>query len=238
MTLFDALHLTGAQSAALCGAGGKTTLLYALAEQARRENRRVLVTTSTHILLPEETDTLRFYDSPQPDAFDSICIPGQISVVGTPCGDKKITGIASMTVDAAMQAADLFVYEADGSHRLPLKCHNSTEPAIWFGTEAVLCVLGLSACGRPAQQVCHRWQLDPLFAAHPDKPIDTDDLVRLALECRAAAGYPHRFSVCFNQCDTGEQLHFARSAAQQLAVHGIPCAASCFSGPVPDIAAL
>lgn len=238
MRLSDALHLTGAQSVALCGAGGKTTLLYALAEEARRDGRRVLVTTSTHILQPEETGVLHFFHAEQVDDFSSICLPGQIAVVGTPCGQNKITGIAPMNVDAAMQAADVFLYEADGSKHLPVKCHNATEPVVWFGTDAVIGVLGLSALGKPAQEICHRWQLDPLFAALPDKPLDTDDFVRLALECRQAAGYPHNFTVCLNQCDTDELRHAAREIATQLAIHGISCAVTCFAGAQPEITAL
>ncbi len=238
MQLSNALHLTGAHSIAICGAGGKTTLLYALAEEARRENRRVLVTTSTHILRPEQTDVLHVWDAAQVESFDAICIPGRIAVIGTPCGQKKMTGIAPMQLDAAMQTADLFLYEADGSRRLPVKCHNATEPVIWFGTHAVVGVLGLSALGKPAREICHRWQLDPLFAARPDKPLDTDDFVRLALECRKSAGYPHRFILCLNQCDTHEQRDVAKEIAAQLAIHGIPCAAAFFLGAYPEMTAL
>lgn len=238
MNLYDTLRLTDAHSIALCGAGGKTTLLYALAEAARRQRKRVLVTTSTHIMQPEPAETLRFYEASRLDSLESICAAGQIAVVGTSCGHKKITGISPMMVDTAMQCCDVFLYEADGSHRLPVKCHNATEPVVWFGTDAVVCVLGLSALGRPAQEICHRWQLDPLFSVHPDKRLDTDDLIRLALECRRAAGYPHRFVVCLNQCDSIELRQPAQIIADALVIHGVPCAASCFSGETPAVTAL
>lgn len=238
MRLFDILRLADAHSIAICGAGGKTTLLYALAEQARQQGKRVVVTTSTHIMQPENTDTLHFYEESTLDSFENICIPGQISVVGTPCGNKKITGISPMMVDAAMQSCDIFLYEADGSKRLPVKCHNATEPVIWFGTDAVICVLGLSALGNPAQECCHRWQLDPLFSIYPNKMLDTDDFIRLALECRKAAGYPHTFVLCLNQCDTMELHASAQAITDGLAIHGIPCVASCFCGEAPETTAL
>ncbi|MDO5783537.1 MAG: selenium cofactor biosynthesis protein YqeC [Eubacteriales bacterium] len=238
MSPFDTLCLTDAHSIAICGAGGKTTLLYALAEQARQQGKRVLVTTSTHIMQPENTDTLHFYEENTLDSFENVCTSGQISVIGTPCGQKKITGISPMMVDTAMQSCDIFLYEADGSKCLPIKCHNATEPVIWFGTDAVICVLGLSALGKPAQEICHRWQLDPLFSIYPDKILDTDDLIRLALECRRAAGYPHKFVLCLNQCDTAELRQAAQMIADGLAVHGIPCVASCFCGKAPEIIAL
>lgn len=238
VTLADALHVADAHTVALCGAGGKTTLLYALAEQARQRSLRVLVTTSTHLFQPQSTATRRFYDQRYLRDIASVCIPAQISVVGTPCGNKKITGLHPATIAAAMQAADVFLYEGDGSRRLPVKCHNRTEPVIWPNTDAVICVLGLSAFGKPAQQVCHRWQLDCVFAQHSQALLDAHDFVRLALECRTAAGSPHQFSVCFNQCDTDAQLTIARACAQQLALHGIPCAASCFLGAQCEITAL
>lgn len=238
MHIFDTLLITGAQSIALCGAGGKTTLLYALAENARKQKKSVLITTSTHILQPENTDTLHFYEENQLDCIQSACISGQISVIGTPCENKKIIGLNPMMVDAAMHAADIFLYEADGSKHLPVKCHNHTEPVIWFGTDAVICVLGLSALGKPAHKICHRWELDPLFSLHPQKLLDADDFIRLALECRQKAGYPHKFVVCLNQCDNAYLRQQAQIIAAGLSIHGIPCAASCFSGEMPEMIAL
>lgn len=235
------LQLFGHSSIAICGGGGKTSLLYALAHQMCKQSS-VIVTTSTHILQPQETEQFAFFTPDSPDVFANAK-RGMVSVFGipqsiTPTGEKKIIGIPPMMVDAAMQAADYFLYEADGSKHLPLKCHNATEPVVWFGTDAVICVLGLSALGKPARQVCHRFELDPLFQAMPDKPIDTDDLVRLALECRNAAGYPHTFRVCFNQCDTDALLHAAQQAADELEIHGIACAASCLTAHSPWMKAL
>ncbi|MDO4174988.1 MAG: selenium cofactor biosynthesis protein YqeC [Eubacteriales bacterium] len=238
MKLFETLGIAGMRSVAVCGAGGKTTVLYALAEEARRQNQRVLVTTSTHILQPENTERLHFYEEQQLDTVESICIPGQISVIGTPCGDKKITGLNPMTLDDATKAADVVLYEADGSKRLPVKCHKDTEPVIWFGTEAVICVLGLSALGQSAHSTCHRWQLDPLFSLQPQKRLDADDFIRLALECRQKAGYPHIFVVCLNQCDNTALRWQAQCIAAGLSIHGIACTASCFSAETPEIAAL
>lgn len=236
--LFDALCITDAHSIALCGAGGKTTLLYALAEEARQQNKKVIVTTSTHILQPKNIDILHFYEQDKLNSIEAACIPGQISVIGTPCEQKKITGINPMMVDTAMDAADIFLYEADGSRHLPVKCHSSKEPVIWFGTDAVICVLGLSALGKPAEEVCHRWELDPLFSISPRKLLDTDDCIRLALECRQAAGYPHTFVLCLNQCDNTNLLKQAQKIASGMSLHGVPCAASCFLRKTPEIMAL
>ena len=237
----EQLQLSDVSSVAICGGGGKTSLLYALSYEMCRQHI-VIATTSTHILQPQETEQLAFFQPNSPADF-AQAKQGVVSVFGipqtaTPNSEKKITGIPPMMVDAALQTADYFFYEADGSKHLPLKCHNATEPVIWFGTDAVICVLGLSALGRSAQQVCHRFDLDPLFQMMPNKSIDTDDLVRLALECRKAAGYPHTFRVCFNQCDTDALHRAAQQAASQLEIHGIPCAASCLTAQSPWISAL
>ncbi|HEY3122279.1 MAG TPA: putative selenium-dependent hydroxylase accessory protein YqeC, partial [Vicinamibacteria bacterium] len=45
----EALGIEARDVVAVAGAGGKTTLVYRLAEEARRCGLRVLVTTTTHM---------------------------------------------------------------------------------------------------------------------------------------------------------------------------------------------
>ena len=49
MSLIEKLALGDARLIALCGAGGKTSLLYALGEAWRDAQEKVVLTTSTHI---------------------------------------------------------------------------------------------------------------------------------------------------------------------------------------------
>ena len=56
MSLLGPLGLRSPEVVAVVGAGGKTTLVYRLAAEARALGRRVLVTTTTHMgTLPEAT---------------------------------------------------------------------------------------------------------------------------------------------------------------------------------------
>ena len=70
----------------LVGAGGKTTLLYALAEYLRAKGWRVLVTTTTHIWQPKAADGCA-----GADAFGKNCLPDTSAKKETEPGvfDKK-----------------------------------------------------------------------------------------------------------------------------------------------------
>ena len=61
-----------------------------------------------------------------------------------------------------MQAADAVFLEADGAKGLPCKAPAAHEPVLLPQSDILLAVAGLSALGRPLEQVCFR---APLAAA-------------------------------------------------------------------------
>ena len=73
----------------LVGGGGKTTIMYALAEIFREEGKKVIVTTSTHLQTPLEEIRARNMDEVR-----NLWKSGQIAVIGTDCEDNKnlVTG--------------------------------------------------------------------------------------------------------------------------------------------------
>ena len=56
MNRLIAQHANKKRIISVIGAGGKTTLLHHLAEGYRRKGLRVLVTTTTHMLIEADTD--------------------------------------------------------------------------------------------------------------------------------------------------------------------------------------
>ena len=59
MLLTEALQIPpSARCICAVGAGGKTSLLYELAEEYRQEGKRVLLTTTTKMYLPEKDGVL------------------------------------------------------------------------------------------------------------------------------------------------------------------------------------
>ena len=138
---------------AVVGSGGKTTLIKKLAARYRRDGKTVLVTTTTHMFIEE--DTLLTDDA---DAIIGVLRERGYAMAGVPDGEK-IKGLSQETFEAVCARADVVLVEADGSKRLPLKYPNASEPVIPEHTDEILVVCGLNAIGQKAKDVCHRLEL-------------------------------------------------------------------------------
>lgn len=169
---------------AAVGSGGKTTLLYTLAREARERGLSVLLLPTTHMQLPEKDGVLtgRAEDvieklkkdgfavagvpvfpkkSSSPESERSVPDP-LISSGNTKRGSHEISKIGfpgRETYEKAGTFADLVLVEADGSRRLPLKYPNETEPVIPEDMDLILAVTGLSALGKDPANFCHRRKL-------------------------------------------------------------------------------
>ena len=160
---------------AIIGSGGKTTLIYALAQELSRQGR-VILSTSTKIFPPEG---IRILPAPPEDGF---CAP---VCVALPCPGGKLTAPAC-SFDALADRADYVLMEADGSRGLPLKAHAPHEPVIPPNSNPVICVVGAAGFYRPADQVCHRPEIfarlagmklsDPVTPCHAARVIRAEGL--------------------------------------------------------------
>ncbi len=138
------------------GAGGKTTGIFCIAEYLQRKGLRVLVTTTTHMAKP---DSNCFVPGNSADDIREKLDEEGFCVAGIPLTERKIKGISTETIDEVLNYADAVLIEADGSARLPFKVPASHEPVIYPKTDRILVVEGLSALGRPINDICHRKEL-------------------------------------------------------------------------------
>lgn len=152
---------------AVVGSGGKTTLIKKLAAQYRAAGKTVLITTSTHMFIEE--DTLLTDDAEQ--IVRALGEQGCV-MAGVPEG-QKIKALSGNTFAAVCAAADVVLVEADGSKRMPLKYPNETEPVIPENTDEIIVVCGLNAIGQPAKAVCHRLELVKACLKIEDETIIT-----------------------------------------------------------------
>ena len=136
---------------ALIGGGGKTTLMYTLAEELRRRGT-VLVTTSTHIQRPEQYPVLTAADDAAVAA--ALATHGVVCVAGETAEGKLCA--PALSFDTLVTLADFVLVEADGSKRLPMKAHAPHEPVIPPNARQTIYVVGADGFGRPIRQVCHR----------------------------------------------------------------------------------
>ena len=190
---------------ALIGGGGKTTLMYTLAEELRRRGT-VIVTTSTHIQRPEQYPVLTAAD----DVAAALAEHGAVCVAGETAEGKLRAPALSFEVLAAL--ADFVLVEADGSRRLPLKAHAPHEPVIPPNARRTVYVVGADGFGHPIRQVCHRPERYAALCGAAE-----DNIVTPALEARVlhAEGYDTGW-VFINKVETPEDWRSAEALAALL----------------------
>lgn len=138
---------------AVVGAGGKTSTIFQLAKELSEHNRRVIITTTTHMF--REPGLL----ATSPEEARNLLLQQPIVFVGRPAEDGKIRGLSEEETSELKQITDVLLIEADGSRRLPLKIPAAGEPVIPKCTDQVIIVEGLSGIGRPISECCHRAEL-------------------------------------------------------------------------------
>lgn len=138
---------------AIVGSGGKTTLLKQMAEEYCSQGKTVFVTTTTHMLM--EDDTLLTDDA---DTIIQVLEEKGYAMAGIQDG-QKIKALSDETYFTVCEYADVVLVEADGSKHMPLKYPNNTEPVIPKNVEEIIIVCGLNGLGQKAKDVCHRLEL-------------------------------------------------------------------------------
>lgn len=209
----------------MVGAGGKTTLVYRLAAEARAGGLRVLVTTTTHMgTLPEAT-TGHVLVEAEGDTAEAVRAAlrdeGMATLLGRRVRSDKLEGILPSHVDALAVAADLVLVEADGARGRSLKVPGPHEPVLPSSTTAVVVVAGLDAVGEPlAEERVHR--LDLVVAAAGATPGDLVTAPLLARVLAAPGGYVSRVPpgvrslVFLNKAESPDAWAAAERAASAL----------------------
>jgi probable selenium-dependent hydroxylase accessory protein YqeC len=254
--LIRSLGLEQARLIALCGAGGKTTLMFALAREFTAAGERVLVTTTTKLAHDEAQGRLSFAATGAEQLLTHArrLLPengpqraGEVIAYSAVSEDGcKLIGFAPELVDALAQSGrfDRILVEADGSARKPLKAPAAHEPVIPAATQALIIVAGTSGFGQLLGE-------DKVFRAHIwsslsglalGVPVSAASLARtllhpdgLARGCPAGA----RAILFLNQADTPERRAEASRVAGFLAAaaaNPIERAVIACLLPQPDVA--
>lgn len=204
MTFSEALSIPRGITA-IIGSGGKTSLMYRLAEELQGS---VILCTSTlifpppHIPVAEETGKVT----------GVLCVgsPGPMGKLAPP--KQSFRELASL--------ADYVLVEADGSKHLPLKAHAPHEPVIPEASTLTVTLVGASGIGKPTSEAVHRPEL---FYALTGSKIATPEAVALALEQEALGDL-----VLINQADS----HPTEAAALARLLHSPVFTASLSKGEI------
>lgn len=171
--LMQGLDLPNAGMVSLCGAGGKTTLMYALAAEAVAKGHAVVCATTTKVFIPRVPEDVRalflaedFQE--QEGLFDTLrhakkALAGAwpVFLAGQTLSDNKLGGLLPETLDALHHAFPeyLFLVEVDGAARKAMKAPSAHEPVFPASTALTVAVVGLEAVTGP---------LDPALVHRPE----------------------------------------------------------------------
>ena len=179
---------------ALIGGGGKTTLMYVLAEELA-ENGSVIICTSTKI---QGTGGYPLLEQRSEEELRNALMRCRIICTGTPDREGKLSA-PGVSFERLGTAADYVLVEADGSRGLPLKAHLAHEPVIPRGTDQTILVIGADCFGRPVGEVCHRPER---FAEISGLAIDMPVTPEAAARSILAEGFGDRIFV--NKVESAE----------------------------------
>ena len=138
----------------LVGAGGKTTTMFALAEELRLFGKKVLVTTTTAIFYPlrNQYDYIIVKESYSKEMFLETGVHvAKIVVFGravNPMG--KLLGAQAEDIDRIFKdnIFDFILVEGDGSRGKPIKAPAVYEPVVPSMTTKVVGLIGMDAIGK------------------------------------------------------------------------------------------
>ena len=154
--LRKALQLEQGGIISFIGAGGKTSLMYSLAEELVAAGKKVLTTTTTKIYMPANKDNTSLIISRCSEQISKqvelILRDGLSVTLGAECIPDvgKIRGIKPSIIKQIAQKKlfDFILIEADGAAGRPLKASAAHEPVVPDITDKLVIVAGLDVVGK------------------------------------------------------------------------------------------
>ncbi|NCB62585.1 MAG: putative selenium-dependent hydroxylase accessory protein YqeC [Clostridia bacterium] len=203
--LSEALALPEKGELSLVGGGGKSTLLVRLAGELAGTGKRVAAVTTTRITRAQgEAAGLLLLNRPAEElraAFEehpAVC-------AASLRGDGKLGPPPAEVLSEAYRLADWVLSESDGAGGYPVKAPADHEPVLLPGG-CVAAVAGLSALGRPLDEVCFRPEVAAKVLGVPTGAVLTPRLLARLLTSEGGqfkgVGKAARFRAVLNQADT------------------------------------
>lgn len=220
------------------GGGGKTSLIYELGNELSELGKKVIITTTTHMLMPKSNVVL----TGKKDDIKKLLSSQNMITVGMLCDEKdkkfeenklkdkqtvkcneeeklkKISGLPKEMATSLIELSDFVLVEADGSKRLPLKVPAQHEPVILEGSNLVVGVCGIDAIGKSINETCHRSNLVSKFLDTDDQHIinETDIAKILLSESGQKKDVKCDYKVVVNKVDTREEFEIAKNISHEF----------------------
>jgi molybdenum cofactor cytidylyltransferase len=185
----DALGISAGDLVSIAGAGGKTSLMYALGRELAARGERVLLTTTTKIFFPEGREVGGVVLGPENqetmESIKSRLEEGGPLLAGRDRQQAKIVGFSAWFVDAlhAQSGRATVVSECDGAMGKSLKVPRGWEPVLPPATTVYVVVIGADCLGRPlrSETVFEPEAFGALAGVAPGTEVDVRLVARMML---------------------------------------------------------
>jgi probable selenium-dependent hydroxylase accessory protein YqeC len=228
--LSESLDIQSKEVVSLVGAGGKTTLMFALSRELTAYRKVVITTTTTKIFPPAPSDTSFVFLSRDEEEIVDYIIKnaigkGHVTIASELLPDSgKLQGISPSLVSRLIELGPVncVIVEADGASNRPLKAPNPEyEPVIPPCTTLVIPMVGIDALGcKLSEERAFRSEIVSKLTGVPLGGIITaDTIARLILHPRGITrGSPvHARIIPFiNKVDLAFDLSAARDLASRI----------------------
>lgn len=199
----------------IVGGGGKTTLMYMLARECAKAGKKVIVSTTTHILKPSENYASKM------EEIEKYWNKGDYAVIGDidPLNSEKLVFPQTALYDGIKSRADIILLEADGAKGFPCKVPAEHEPVIAIDCDLVIGVMGMKAMGHKLKDVCFRFDTNGAWLSKKrDEELNEDTAVRILSSEKGTRKYvgEREYIVVLNQCDDEDLLERAGVIADNL----------------------
>lgn len=231
MLIREAVPLGAKEIITFVGGGGKTTAMFRLAHELKDVGKKVVVTTTTRIFLPQQGQVdktiLSFGDKElyqeikkQLDHYNLLAVGGGVDAQGKMLAVS--TGFIEEIIDLPL---DCILVEGDGAAGKPFKAPAYYEPVIPEISTMVIPVVGIDSLGKPLNdKYIHRSYLVSQLTGLPlGEIVDTDTVIKVFAHPN---GYMKRVPVnarwvpIINKVENEENMDRAYYLAEKLLKKG------------------
>jgi probable selenium-dependent hydroxylase accessory protein YqeC len=232
LRLADVFALRSSEIIALTGGGGKTALMFSLADELCARGSTVITTTTMKIFepVPGHAPSLVVEDDPE-QAINMVREGLQhgkhVTFAAQKFPEGKIGGADPQLIERMVQElpAEHIIVEADGAKRLPLKAPGDKEPIIPSSTTLLIPIVGIDALGKPLdeEQAFRPGRIAALTGAQLGDPITPKLIAALMTHPQGLCkGVPPgaRIIPLINKVETIKGFTGAREVAQEVLEKG------------------
>ncbi|MEF2653893.1 MAG: selenium cofactor biosynthesis protein YqeC, partial [Blautia sp.] len=205
---------------AVVGSGGKTSLIWRLAEELVQAGKKVAVTTTTHMAIEKE----RPFALNGEGAEALIFKHGYVLAASIDIQKKKLSSLPCEKLKKLSELCDVLLIEADGARKKPFKIPMEWEPVIPDFTDLVIAVCGLDSLGKSIKEAAYCPRETALFLGKKETDIICPQDMIKAVSSRDGLlkGVEEReYRVYLNKTDTVKEEEMLDKLREELFDMGI-----------------